>query len=153
MRTQTLTRLASLASLASLTALLSACCDLTGSCEACDGSTAVQTLTNSFNTFTVTGAPVATFRLQQEFRSAPGGCAGDSDGAISLSITGIAPVPLRFDYTVQGVGATGLVVWSRAGSVPRLAPGQTIDLGQVARSPVRVDVGARAILDNIAAVP
>jgi hypothetical protein len=142
-----------LASMMSLTLMLSACCDITGSCEACDSSTDVQPLTNSFNTFTATGAPVATFRLEQEHRSATSACDDASDNAISLSITGIAPVPLRFEYLVQGVGATGLVVWSRAGSVPRLAPGQTIELGQIARSPVRVDVGARVILNNIAAVP
>ncbi len=133
--------------------LLSACCDITGSCEACDSATETRTLTNSFNTFTAAGAPVATFRLVQEHRSASSSCGDAGTSPVSLSITGTAPVPLRFDYLVQGVGATGLVVWSSAGSVPRLAPGQVLQLGMVASTPVRVDVGARALLNNIAAVP
>ncbi|MCC6930712.1 MAG: hypothetical protein IT359_17110 [Gemmatimonadaceae bacterium] len=136
----------------SLTLVLAACCDITGSCsEVCEEST--QLLTNSFNTYTVTGAPVATFSLSQHHRSASASCGDASGGAVTLSVTGIAPVPLRFEFQVQGVGATGLVVWNHAGSVPRLAPGQTLDLGQVARTPVRVDVGARALLSNIASVP
>lgn len=136
----------------SLSLLLSACCEITGSCsEGC--ATSPEVLTNSFNTYTATGAPVATFRLSQEHRSSSGSCSDNGNDAVALSVTSIAPVPLRFDFQVQGVGATGLVVWNHAGSVPRLAPGQTLDLGQVARTPVRVDVGARAFLSNIATVP
>ncbi len=132
---------------------LAACCEITGSCETSDCTPEITPLTASFNTFAANGAPVATFRLTQDHLSPADGCNGERGGPVTLAVTGIAPVPLRFDYTLQGVGASGLVVWSNAGSVPRLAPGQTLNLGQVARTPVRVDVGARAILANIFTVP
>ncbi|MCC6773277.1 MAG: hypothetical protein IT360_18980 [Gemmatimonadaceae bacterium] len=132
--------------------MLGACCEITGECQECDSAPAANTLSNSFNTYAATGAPVASFRLTQDHQSAGSGCAPAGGSAVALSVTSIASVPLRFDYLVQGVGATGLVVWSRSGSVPRLAPGQSLDVGQVARTPVRVDVGARAILTNIAVV-
>lgn len=135
-----------------LALLLTACCEITGSCEADCEQSAVD-LSNTFNTYTVTGAPVATFRLNQTHVSVSSSCSGGNGSAVTLSVSSIAPVPLKFDFQVQGVGATGLVVWNHAGSVPRLAPGQTLDLGQVARTPVRVDVGARAFLSNIVTVP
>ena len=137
-----------------LPVLLSGCCKITGDCPVeADCKPIVQSLTNSFNTFAANGSAVATFRLTQEHQSFPARCSGVVGGPVSLSVTGIAPVPLRFDYTLQGLGATGLVVWTNSGTVPRLAPGQRLNVGQVAQTPVRIDIAARALLLNILTVP
>jgi hypothetical protein len=133
----------------------SACCEITGSCEKKqDCAERQQSYVGSFNTFLNNGAPVATFRLDQTVTQYQGSdCPLSGGGPVTLTITSTAPVPLRFEYLLQGLGATGLVVWSYQGSVSRIAPGQSIAVGQVATTPVRVDVGARASLGNVAQVP
>lgn len=109
----------------------------------------------SYPTFTVQGAPVAVFALEQDYaRFEPAGCNLQGQGGpVRLTVTGTAPVPLSFGYTVQGLGATGLVVWTHSGAVQRLTPGQSIAIGQVARTPVRADIGAAISLTGINVVP
>jgi hypothetical protein len=113
-----------------------------------------QVYSGSFNTFASNGAPVARFSLQQQYTDySPAGCNNGRGGPVTLTITSTAPVPLAFTYTLEGVGASGLVVWSYQGGVTRIAPGQTIQVGQVASSVVRVDVGARAVFTSLSQVP
>jgi len=111
-------------------------------------------LLNSFNTYIANGAPVATFRLTQTFvEDSPIGCHTDDAFPVFLTLTSTAPVPLRFDYTLQGRGATGLIVWTYQASVARLEPGQVLDVGQVASTPVRADIGATVALSNVLQLP
>ena len=112
-----------------------------------------ETYTGTFPTFTTIGAPVGQFTLVQSYTShSPAGC-NENSGPVVLSITSTAPVPLGFSYTLQGLGATGLTVWTYNGVVPRITPGQTISVGQVASTRVHVDVGARVVFTSLSQVP
>jgi hypothetical protein len=133
------------------------CCEITGTCNDDDDKercTSEQiTYSNTFNTYLTNGAPVARFDLRQDFTRYAAACTETSGGPISLSIVSTAPIPLRFDYSLEGLGATGLLVWRYVGTINRIAPGQRIDVGQVASTPVRVDVAARATLAGVVSVP
>lgn len=113
----------------------------------------VQDYVNSFNTFLLNGAPVAVFTLAQDYATYPVECTQQDGGPITLTLTSSAPVPLRFDYTVRGLGATGLIMWSYSGTVARLGPGEARNVGLVATTPVRVDIAAEALLFNVVQVP
>jgi hypothetical protein len=137
---------------------------LTSAFTACDGdgisepevncTPQVQQYVASTNAFTPTGAPVAVFRANQEHTTYPGGSqCGPLGGPVTLTITGSAPIPIRFDYIIQGLGATGLVVWSYEGSIPRIVPGESNNVGLVATTPVRVNIGVRVGVANVQQVP
>lgn len=131
-----------------LLAALAACPNSTEPCVKSE-----TPVVNSFSTALTNGAPVAVFRLDQTVVSyQPAGCDA-SGGPVMLTLTSSAPVALRFDYTIQGLNALGGPAWSFQGSIAKLAPGQTLVVGQVANTPVRVDVGARAFLANVFVVP
>ena len=119
-----------------------------------DCSATTDTYSNSFMTYLNTGAPVARFTLNQTVTSYPVNSeCPDTQGEIQLQITSAAPIPVSFTYNLQGLGATGLVVWSYNGVVNRLSPGETVSQGVVANSPVRVDIGARAIFTSFISNP
>lgn len=141
-----------LAALVSFWFFASACpWDSTHPTPACTASS--QTYSYAAPTFTVAGAPVANFSFNQNYTSySPALCKADQ-GLVNLSITSTAPVPLSFSYNLQGRGATGLIVWSYASTISRIAPGQTINVGQVVNTPVLVNLGVTILLSAITQVP
>lgn len=74
-------------------------------------------------------------------------------GTIDLTITSTAAWPVSFAYELQGVNEAGNAMWFYRDSVARLATGQSLSVGRVATSPVRVDLGARVVLTYVAQVP
>lgn len=68
-------------------------------------------------------------------------------GTVSLSITNL-PAEASFAYTVTGAGQP---TWSYSGSVAHLPAGATLDLGVIAHSTNRVDlgVGPRIVLADV----
>ncbi|WP_157373373.1 hypothetical protein [Algoriphagus terrigena] len=122
-----------------------------GSCISCSPTQA--TYINSVNTVLSNGAPVANFRFTHDYSAYHFQCSQTNGGPITATITSSAPVALRFDYLIQGLGATGLNAWSYQGSIIRIAPGEAIFVSQVAQTPVRVDVGVRILLSNVIQVP
>jgi hypothetical protein len=101
------------------------------------------------------GPPVLQFDFTQDYKDfEPAGCnLSEVGGPIRLRIRSLVSSPVRFTYVVQGVGATGLRLWTYSGAVSRLAPSDEIDVGQVANSATRVDVGVAITFANFATVP
>ena len=133
--------------MASLGLLLAACkgMDL-GPC------TAQQVVVDStFHAYTDSGLPIASFALHQVFGGVPAPCSNEAP--IQLAITSDAVAPLAFRYTLRGYDEKGGNAWIFLGAVTRLAPGDTIDQGTVARSRVRIDVNTRVGFDSVRVVP
>ncbi len=142
-----LARVCALGFISSLGLLLAACqgADL-GPC------TAQQVVVDStFRAYTDSGLPIASFALHQVFGGSANGCS--SDAPIQLAITSEALAPLAFAYTLRGYDERGGNAWVFQGVVQRLAPGDTIDEGTVARSRVRIDVNTRVGFDSVRVVP
>ena len=94
------------------------------------------------------GQPVARFDLTQDFISHEpyAACAQgplQDVGAVRLSVTSIAATPLAIEFDVQGLNADSIPVWSQPGQIQRIAPGQTVEVGQISTSPTHVDHGAK----------
>lgn len=122
-----------------------------GSCISCDP--VERRFSNSFNTYTFNGAPVANFKLEQINISYNPACSEQSSGPVKLTVTSTAFVPLRIDFLLQGLGASGLVIWSYSHTIPRLVPNETYIIPQVVDTPVRVDLGARVFFQSVIQVP
>jgi hypothetical protein len=142
-----LARVGALGFMASLGLLLAACrgTDL-GPC------TAQQVVVDStFRAYTDSGLPIASFALHQVFGGSAAACSNEAP--IRLAISSEAVAPLAFRYTLRGYDERGGNAWIFLGAVARLAPGDTIDEGTVARSRVRVDVNTRVGFDSVRVVP
>ena len=104
------------------------------------------------------GKPVARFDLTQDFISHEpyAACAEgplQDVGVVTLKVTSLAATPLAIEYDVQGVNAEGTLMWSQAGVIQRINPGETLDVGEVSVSPTKVDAGARVILKSVTILP
>jgi hypothetical protein len=102
----------------------------------------------AFPTF-VNGQTVAEFALTQVYTSyEPNGCRS-AKSAISLRISSQALVPVAFSYTLRKISqADGHIVWSYNGNVIRLAPGQTIDVGQISSNLGNITLGGVTVVFN-----
>jgi hypothetical protein len=104
------------------------------------------------------GQPVARFDLTQDFVSHEpyAACAQgplQDVGAVRLSVTSTATAPLALDFEVQGLNADSIPVWSQPGTIQRIMPGETVEVGQISVSPTHVDHGAKVILKSVAILP
>lgn len=108
---------------------------------------------STFHTYTDGGVPVATFGLHQLYASYPDGCSSNGGGLVDLVITSDAIVPIAFTYTMRGYDQNAVRDWSYDGAVGRIAPGDSILVGTVVRSRVRVDVNTRVGIGSITVVP
>ena len=90
----------------------------------------------TINTFDLAGSPVADFTFQQ------------LGNDVSLSVRSLTSVPVNLTYRIEFLlNATS---WRDEGSVQGLQPGQTVDQGNVAHNPARIDLGAfRIVLTSI----
>jgi hypothetical protein len=104
------------------------------------------------------GLPVARFDLTQDFvthtpyEACVEGPLQDV-GVVSLKVTSTASATLAIEFDVQGLNADGTPVWFQRETIQRIAPGQTVDVGEVSTSPTHVDKGARVILTSVTVVP
>lgn len=108
---------------------------------------------STFHTYTDGGVPVAAFGLHQLYSSYPDGCSRNVGGLVDLVITSDAFVPLAFTYTMRGYDQKAVRDWSYDGVVGRIAPSDSIVVGTVVRSRVRVDVNTRVGFGSITVVP
>ncbi len=131
----------------SLTVLLGACRGADqGPCAA-----APVVVDSTFHAYTDSGVPIASFALHQVFGGAGEPCSAEAP--IQLAISSDALAPLAFRYTLRGYDEKGGSAWIFLGAITRLAPGDTIDQGTVARSRVRIDVNTRVGFDSVRVVP
>ena len=104
------------------------------------------------------GQPVARFDLTQDFvtHTPYKACAQgplQDVGAVRLTVTSMASTPLAIEYDVQGLNAVGVMIWDRAGTIQRIMPNETVEVGDVGVSPTHVDVGARVVLTSVTVLP
>jgi hypothetical protein len=104
------------------------------------------------------GKPVARFDLTQDFitHTPYAACAQgplQDVGVVRATVTNIAGAPLAIKFDVQGMGKSGNMVWSHVDSIGRIMPNETLDLGEVGVSPVRLDIGARVVVTALAILP
>ena len=106
------------------------------------------------------GLTVARFDLTQDFVSHTPyeACAQgplQDVGNVSLSITSLVPKPILLRYDVQGLNTSGIPVWSHPDTLGlTLNPNQTVQVGQIATSPVQLGQGgARVSLQTAQYVP
>jgi hypothetical protein len=106
------------------------------------------------------GVTVARFDLAQDFVSHTpyAACAQgplQDVGNVSLSITSLVPKPILLRYDVQGLNTSGIPVWSHPDTLGlTLNPNQTVQVGQIATSPMQLGVGgARVLLQTAQYVP
>ena len=140
--------------LASMAILGGCSCEIWDDCPTPCTSSQRQ-YTNSQTAILVSGTPVLQFDFTQDYTDYdPAGCnLSGMGGPIRLRIRSLVSSPVRFTYVVQGVGATGLRLWTYSGAVNRLDPSGVMDVGQVAQSATRVDVGVLVAFSNFTAVP
>jgi hypothetical protein len=105
-----------------------------------------------------TGQPVARFDLTQDFISHTpyAACAQgplQDVGVVTLKVTSLSAVPLALKFDVQGLNKDSIPVWKQPMVLPRLDPGQTVDLGQVTVSPTHLDLGALVVLTQADVLP
>ncbi len=108
---------------------------------------------STFHTYSDAGVRVAAFGLHQLFASYPPGCSHPVGGEVDLVITSEALAPLAFSYALRGYDNDAVRVWSYDGEVARIAPGDSIVVGAVANSRVRVDVNTRVAFTALMVVP
>jgi hypothetical protein len=104
------------------------------------------------------GKAVARFDLTQDFVSHTPyeACAQgplQDVGAVHATLTNLTSTPFLIEFDVQGVNASGLMVWDHAARVSRVPANGTVDLGVVGVSPVPVDVGAKVVLTALTILP
>jgi hypothetical protein len=135
---------------------------LSAGCHAAECITQSTDYTNSVSTVgyvgPTLGKPVARFDLTQHFISHTpyAACAQgplQDVGVVELTITSLASTPLSIAYDVQGLNASGNMMWNYASKVVRIMPNETVSVGQVAVTPVRVDLGAKVVLTAVDPVP
>jgi hypothetical protein len=104
------------------------------------------------------GVPVARFDLTQDFinHTPYEACAQgplQDVGVVRATLTNISSVPLLLAFDLQGLNATGVMVWDHATTVGRIMPNETVDLGEVSVSPTHVDLGAKVVLTSVTVLP
>ena len=104
------------------------------------------------------GKPVARFDLIQDFitHTPYEACAQgplQDVGAVRATVTNISSLPLLLEFDLQGLNASGNMVWDHVDRVERILPNETVDLGQVGVSSVHVDAGAKAVLTAVTILP
>jgi len=104
------------------------------------------------------GQPVARFDLTQDFIShEPYKACADGPlqdvGVVRLSVTSMSSKPLAIEYDVQGLNPDSVPVWFQPGSIQRINPQETMDMGEITVSPTHVNVGARVILKSVTVLP
>lgn len=104
------------------------------------------------------GKPVARFDLKQNYISHTPyeACAQgplQDVGIVEMSVTNISGLTLSIEYDVQGLNASGNMVWDFPSKIARIAPNETVAVGQVGVSPVPVNLGAKVVLTAVTVVP
>jgi len=104
------------------------------------------------------GKPVARFDLIQDFitHTPYEACAQgplQDVGVVRATVTNISSLPLLLEFDLQGLNASGNMVWDHVDRVERILPNETVDLGQVGVSSVHVDAGAKAVLTAVTILP
>jgi len=104
------------------------------------------------------GKPVARFDLTQDFitHTPYEACAQgplEDVGVIRATVTNISSVPLLLEFDLQGVNATGTMVWDHVARLERILPNETVDLGQVGVSTFHVDLGAKVVYTDVTVLP
>jgi hypothetical protein len=115
------------------------------------------------------GSAVARVDAAQSFKKyGPAGCSGEplqSVGVVSATITSTSAAPMRLTFSVQGLDANGNPAWNfpkGTGSqsdpnpstytVDPFAPGQSVDLGQVATTATTL-TNLRVVVTEYAPAP
>ena len=104
------------------------------------------------------GLPVARFDLTQDFVShTPYEACREGPlqdvGVVRLTVTSLAATPLALEFDVQGLNKDSIPAWKQAGSIARIMPGETVDVGRVFVTPTRVNLGARIVLTAVTVLP
>jgi hypothetical protein len=104
------------------------------------------------------GVPVARFNLTQDFIShTPYAACTEGPlqdvGVIRATVTNISSVPLLLTFDLQGLNASGIMVWDQVRTVERIMPNETVDLGDVSVSPTHVDLGAKVVFTAVTVLP
>lgn len=118
-------------------AMVAASCNDSTSNSSCQGNPAFVDVRTNLSS-QLGGAPVALFHFSQDYTVASCG----RNGPIRLTITSTSSVTESFTFQAQGAGLGSGI----SGSVTRLSPGATIDLGVAVANP------ASAITDGQVAV-
>jgi len=100
------------------------------------------------------GKPVARFDLTQDFitHTPYEACAQgplQDVGVVRLKVTSLAAKPLELKFDVQGLNADSIPVWKQAVVIPRIAPNETLDLGEVTVTPTQLRLGALIVLSGV----
>ena len=95
----------------------------------------MQTFTRSINAFSASNTPVATFNFQQITQG--------TSSTVTYSVKNLTNTAMcvTFSTAFQLNAAT----WTAQGSVSNLAPGATVNEGQISTNPARIDLGALAV--------
>jgi hypothetical protein len=104
------------------------------------------------------GKPIARFDLTQDFVSHTPyeACAQgplQDVGVVRLKVTNTYATPLAIEYDVQGIDTDSIPMWFQPGSIPRILPNETIDLGELVTTPTKLNLGARVILTSVTVLP
>ena len=100
------------------------------------------------------GLPVARFDLTQDFitHTPYEACAQgplQDVGVVRLKVTSLAAKPLELKFDVQGLNADSIPVWKQAVVIPRIAPNETLDLGDITVTPTQLRLGAVIVLSGV----
>ena len=113
--------------------------------------------TSTVDVAAMNGTPLARVDLAQMYKSyGPAGCDGEpfeTVGVVTGTVTGTSAAPVAMAYEIQGLNALGIPVWAYPDSLPRLEPGASVSLGELATTTARLSGGARVVLKSYSVVP